>query len=133
VNIEGNEDDACVEFDNGKSGSRRVVYSGFYGTYHAGTEVPELCLFLNGNKFWYSTGATKMKAFRAYFEFLDVLAEVEEQYGSRIFMNFVDNDATGIRNIKSSEDGKYFDLQGRGVKPTKKGLYIKDGKKVVIK
>ena len=76
-----------------------------------------------------------MKAFRAYFEFLDVLAEVEEQYGSgsRIFMNFVDNEATGIRNIKSSEDGKYFDLEGRGVKPTKKGLYIKDGKKVVIK
>ncbi|MBR6867793.1 MAG: hypothetical protein IKN02_06165 [Prevotella sp.] len=135
VNIEGNEDDACVEFDNGKSGSRRVVYSGFYGTYHAGTEVPEFCLFLNGNQFWYSIGATKMKAFRAYFEFLDVLTEVEEQYGSgsRIFMNFVDNEATGIRNIKSSEDGKYFDLLGRGVKPTKKGLYIKDGKKVVIK
>lgn len=133
VNIEGNEDDAYIEFDNGKSGSRRVVYSGFYGTYHANTVVPELCLFLNGNKFWYSIGSTKMKAFRAYFEFLDVLAEVEEQYGSRIFMNFVDNEATGIRNIKSSEDGKYFDLLGRGVKPTKKGLYIKDGKKVVIK
>jgi hypothetical protein len=40
---------------------------------------------------------------------------------------------TGIRTVTSSEDGKYFDLQGRGVKPTKKGLYIKDGKKVVIK
>jgi hypothetical protein len=57
----------------------------------------------------------------------------ETDFSSRIFMNFVDGESTGIRNIKSSEDGKYFDLLGRGVKPTKKGLYIKDGKKVVIK
>ena len=56
VNIVADEDEAYIEFDNGKSGSRRVVYSGFYGTYHAGTVLDEFTLFLNDNKFWYSTG-----------------------------------------------------------------------------
>lgn len=103
----------------------------FIGSYIAGTEIPEDDLFLNSNMFWYSKGNTKMKAFRGYFEFADVLTEVEEA-SSRIMFEF-NEQTTGIRTITSSEDGKYFDLQGRGVKPTKKGLYIKDGKKVVIK
>lgn len=103
----------------------------FIGSYIAGTEIPEDDLFLNSSMFWYSKGNTKMKAFRGYFEFADVLTEVEEA-SSRIMFEF-NEQTTGIRTVTSSEDGKYFDLQGRGVKPTKKGLYIKDGKKVVIK
>lgn len=40
----------------------------FYGNYVAGTEVPEENLFISGNKFYYSTGSTTIKAFRGYFE-----------------------------------------------------------------
>ena len=45
------------------------------------------------------------------------------------------DDATGIDTINKSQltSGNYFDLQGRKVTSPTKGLYIVDGKKVVIK
>ena len=46
-----------------------------------------------------------------------------------------DGDNTGIKDVMMNEDqdGKWYDLQGRRIeKPTKKGLYIRNGKTVVI-
>ncbi len=48
----------------------------------------------------------------------------------------IDGDATEIISIVSEEEGLdvYYDIQGRRISiPTNKGLYIKNGKKVVIK
>lgn len=133
VDIIPEEDEAYIEFDNGKSGSRRVLYSGFYGTYHAETTLDEFMLFLSENKFWYSKGKTKMKAFRAYFDFVDVLTEVENA-GARISMTFGD-ETTGIgMNGDVDAPTAIYDMLGRKVeKPSRKGLYIKNGEKVVIK
>ena len=134
VDIVADEDEAYIEFDNGLTGRKRVVYSGFYGTYHAGTEVPEYCLFLNGNKFWYSTGQTTMKAFRAYFEFIDILAEVENAAGVVEFnINF--DDATGIDNVNANlnHNKAIFNLAGQRVGKNYKGVVIKDGKKIAVK
>ena len=107
-------------------------WSELIGTYVANTTVGENCLFLSGNKFWYSNGNTKMKGFRAYFDFYDVLSEVENA-SSRIGFNF--DETTGIKEVhgNTSVEGTY-DLQGRKVEePTNKGLYIVNGHKVVIK
>ena len=131
VDIVANEDEAYFEFDNGRTGTRRIVYSGFYGTYHAGTVLDRFTLFLNENKFWYSAGLTKMKAFRGYFDFYDVLTEVENA-SSRIIMSFGD-EGTGIMDFDNDQwttDDKLFDLQGRRVVSPAKGIYIKNGKKV---
>ena len=131
VDIVANEDEAYFEFDNGRTGTRRIVYSGFYGTYHAGTVLDQFTLFLNENKFWYSAGLTKMKAFRGYFNFYDVLTEVENA-SSRIIMSFGD-EGTGIMDFDNGQwttDDKLFDLQGRRVVSPAKGIYIKNGKKV---
>ena len=135
VTIDPDEEGAIAEFTNGRSGSRKEVYGTFRGTYHAQTVVPENCLFLNESKFWYSKGLTKMKAFRAYFDFVDVLASVEQGAGARITMSFVDGDATGIRdnNREAMTNDRYYDLQGRSVRTPAKGIYVRDGKKVVIK
>lgn len=133
VDIEPSEDDAYVEFDNGRTGSRRVVYSGFYGTYHAGTVLDEFTLFLSDNKFWYSKGLTKMKAFRAYFEFLDILTEVEEA-SVKVLID-LDDEETGIDGIIGPQsNGRWFDLSGRNVaKPSQRGIYIQKGKKTLVK
>ena len=50
-------------------------------------------------------------------------------------LNFVFGDVTGIGEIKSQkiESGQFFDLQGRKVAQPTKGLYIVNGKKVIIK
>ena len=131
--IEPAEDDAVVEYDNGKSGSRRQVYGTFKGTYHAQTVVPENSLFISEDKFWYSTGATKMKAYRAYFDFVDILSAVENP-SSRIVMSF-DDDTTGISNTNSTNDtNEWYTVSGVKVeKPVRKGLYIQNGKKKVVK
>ncbi len=137
VDIDPDEDSALIENDNGKSGSRRVVYSGFYGTYHAQTEVPKHCLFLSGNKFWYSLGLTKMKAFRAFFEFADKLTDVENAYPVKMFINHT-GDETGIEEVKMLDgsdagDTEIYDLSGRRVEKAGKGIYIINNKKVLVK
>lgn len=47
-----------------------------------------------------------------------------------------DDELTGIKNIESAAqkaEGDFFDLQGRKVAQPTKGLYIVNGKKVIIK
>jgi hypothetical protein len=49
-----------------------------------------------------------------------------------------DDETTGIQSMSgdssSMDNNEWYDLQGRRVsQPTKKGLYIRNGKKVVVK
>lgn len=130
------EDNPCVEYDNGLTGKKRKVLGTFTGTYFADfdfyNEAENYPLFISQNKFYYATENTNhMKAFRAYFDFVDNLPEAEEAE-SRIFMRIGDK-ATGIRSIRQTSDGSYYDLQGRRVVKPGKGLYVKDGRKVVVK
>ena len=107
----------------------------FIGNYVAGTAVGNGCLFLNGGKFWYSVGTTKIKAFRAFFNFNDLLPDFEDNYAEApVLISFSDN-TTGIDDVKreSITDGRYYDLKGQQVENPTKGLYIKNGKKVVVK
>lgn len=138
VNIDP-EEDPCVEFDNGKSGSRRIVYSAIYGTYVAGTVVDDECLFLSDNKFWYSVGETVMKGYRAYFAFYDVLDDKSPAAAAKV--NFVVNDeATAIAGLKTDNtlDGVYTvngQFVGDKVQMSRlpKGVYIVNGKKYLNK
>lgn len=133
VDVDPAEEDALVEVDNGLTGRRRVVYGGMYGTFHAQTTLEEYSLFLNSNKLWYSSGATKMKAFRAYFVLLDVLSAVEEA-GARISLSFDSSETSAIREIEGTrQSGKVYNLQGQRVEHPRQGLYIKDGKKTIVK
>ena len=46
----------------------------------------------------------------------------------------IDNTVTGIQTVTTTkENGAYYDLQGRRVAQPTKGLYILNGKKVMIK
>ena len=130
VTIDPNEEDAIAEYTNGKTGSRKEVYGTFKGTYHAQTVVPENCLFLNVSKFWYSKGLTKMKAFRAYFDIDDILAEVDNA-NSNVKMA-IGGEETRIEGlIPETTDESIYDLSGRKVAKAEKGVYIINGKKVL--
>ena len=131
--IDPDEEGAVVEYDNGKTGKNRKVLGSLVGTYHAGDAVPADGLFLSGNKFWYSTGATRIKAFRAYFMLNEVLSSVEAEAKVRFI---IDEGVTAIEGITPDmENGVWYTLDGRQLngKPTEKGVYIVDGKKVLIK
>lgn len=134
VDIESDEESAYTEYNNGQTGKKKVIYGTFEGTLHAGKTLTENQLFLSGNQFWYSSGLTTIKAFRAYFDFMDVLSEIENA-SSRVVMKWNDEQPTGISEIKheTQKNSQYYDLSGRRVVRPNKGVYIVDGKKTVIK
>ena len=127
--------EAVVDFDTSpsKDMSRQMV-----GTYVANTVLDSGRLFLNGNKFWYSRGKTKMKGYRAYFNFFDVLAsysDTQHPDGSRIRLSF-NSEPTNIstHDFERFRNGSYYyDLQGRRVKNPEKGVYILNGRKEVVR
>lgn len=111
----------------------------FIGTF-VKTTVPEDGLFLSGNKFWYSTGKTNIKAFRGWFE-LGAVLNKESDFGANL--NFViDGNPTSIDGIPCNmmvRKGDVYTIQGQYVghdvdmKRLPSGIYIVDGKKMVIK
>ena len=75
---------------------------------------------------------TLMKGFRAYFQL-----KGDAVGASRFAMN-IDEETTAVSDLKINEqiiNNNCYDLQGRRMEgqPTKKGVYIVNGKKVVIK
>jgi len=87
-------------------------------------------VLMNGSKgigFYKNTYDFTVRANSAYLP-------AEEVAGARAFIGF-DGEATGIAEVNTQkEDAKrMFDLQGRKVTKAAKGLYIVDGRKVVVK
>lgn len=131
VTIDPKETDAVAEYDNGKSGKQRKVYGSLIGTYHAGDAIPANGLFLSSNKFWYSTGKTKIMAYRAYFIFNDVLSGVNDA-AVKMVVN-IDDEETKVEGISSNVcKGAVYDLSGRKLERLpQKGIFIENGKKVM--
>ena len=133
VNIAAEEASVdCDEFVVGKGKTATYFYNSFIGNYVAGTEVPENTLFLNGGKFYYSKGNNTIKAFRGYFDFYDVLTEVEGPV--KAFIS-IDGVADGVVELKNNvkTNGAIFNLAGQRVSKAQKGIFIQNGKKTVIK
>ena len=110
----------------------------FIGTL-AKTVVPADALFISGNNFWYSTGKTNIKAFRAWLELEPVVGK-DLSFTNVGFL--VDGDPTAVENVDvavGQPRGDVFTVQGqlvgRGIDPTTlpAGIYIVNGKKLFIK
>ena len=100
----------------------------FTGTF-VKTKVPADGLFISDEKFYYSTGATNIKAFRGWFE-LGAVLDKETDFGVKMFINGLETKVDGI-GIKDAT-GTIYDLNGRKVaKPQQRGIYIVNGSKVV--
>lgn len=117
------------EYDPDEDETVNVTVGTFYGTLKAGTSIPNNNLFLSNNKFYYSTGSTTIKGFRGYF----YLKDFNTSSSAPEFV--VDGETTNIEGIQIvNGDGRIYNLNGQHVEnPTKKGVYIQNGKKVVIK
>lgn len=108
------------------------------GNYVSGTTISENGLFLNDGQFWYSNGSTKMKAFRACFYFSDVLTD-KSKAATRAIINVNGDNTTGVDALQlyPNISGKVYSLSGQEmgdqIESLPKGVYIKDGKKVVKK
>ena len=98
------------------------------------TTLDEDWLYIKDNKFKYSTGKSKLLPYRAYFSFCDFDSSVQTTAAPRIHISY-DEISTGIKVVseKKAEDNQYYNLQGCKVSNPTKGLYIVNGKKVIVK
>ena len=102
----------------------------FTGSYTNGT-IPDGSYYFSANKLWQASGTgIRMKPFRAYFITNDTAAPT---------LNFIiDSETTGIGeklNVHSNNavSTTYYNLNGQRVNHPTRGLYILNGKKVIIK
>ena len=128
VNITAAANDLMVEKGEGDTHQQMI------GNYIPVT-IPAGGVFLSGNTFKISTGSSRLKGFRAYFSFTDVIYDAGAPVRS-FSMDITDDTATGIGIVDRSHkvDSRYYDLNGRPVKhPATKGVYIQNGKKFLMK
>ena len=126
---------------SGSDGS--VTFKGTFGPHDiGGTDGDNTKLYLgNGNKLYWPSREMSINSFRAYFQLNNgITAGNQPNSAVRAFvLNFDVNERTGITTTNytnfSNSDNAWYTLDGRKLsgKPTAKGLYINNGKKVVIK
>ena len=142
------EDVPCVALGTTTGKGKNAVYHpmDFTGTYLAEfdfyNDAQSRALFLSDNKFYYATENTKhMKAFRAYFDFDDVLTSVENAPSAARMRISSDKETSKIENVEflkhanrhvysvgGQDLGEYSELR-----KLPKGVYIMDGKKRIVK
>lgn len=95
-------------------------------------------LYLQNNLlYWPETGDATINAFRAYIQLDEAVAAPMQN----VILDMGDGIQTSLRQIDNgqwimdNEGGNWYTLDGRQLlgKPMQKGVYVKDGKKVVIK
>lgn len=94
-------------------------------------------LFLANNTLWYPTAELTVRTCRAYFELTN---EVPETAGAPSIVIEYGDESTGIVlgtdfTDYTAKTDAWYTLDGRKLngKPTQKGMYVKNGRKVVVK
>jgi len=106
-----------------------------HGTYDATANVPENSYVLQKQgdevKFFKAVDGTTVKAFRAYLD----LGHSEGSLEARNFTFDFENETTGLQQaaFAPQRQAVIYNLQGQRIAQPAQGLYIKGGKKVIIK
>ena len=98
----------------------------FVGTY-APITVDEGDYFISGGKLYKSEGKTNLKAFRAYIQAPDPEAKVN------LFIDGVSTSISEINGAVKDENAVIYNIAGQRVNKAQKGVYIVNGKKVLVK
>ena len=117
-----------------KSDDGNVTFAGQYSPFTIDdTNINSVIMLGANNTLGYSQNNRTLRTFRAHFE-------VSETANVREFvLDFGDDVATGIVSIHNSQstmhNDAWYTIDGRklGSKPTAKGVYVNNGKKIVIK
>lgn len=113
-----------------KAGVAKVEGEGnfdFVGSYTS-TKIDADDWFISDDKVWKSDGSINIKGTRAYIK--------AKTTGARIVSFSIDGvETTAIEGLEvaGKNNGKLYNLAGQEVKTAQKGLYIQNGKKVIVK
>ena len=127
---------------NATADDGRVTFTGTYASVSIGSTGDNTKLYLGeGNTLYWPNAAMAIGAQRAYFQLGDGLTAGEptnQQAAVRAFTLNFGEETNSIENGKlkiENDDNSWYSLDGRKLtgKPARKGIYINNGKKVVIK
>ena len=131
--------DADGNYDNGVSGDERVRFLGTYKSTAFDAEDKSILLMGGENTLYYPTAGAGIGAQRAYFKIGSDGALLARRL-TAFNIDFGDDEATGIISLSTdSKDSKdnaaWYSLDGRKLqgKPSRAGVYINNGIKIVIK
>ena len=119
-----------------------ITFQGIYSPLVVGEEGNNTMLYLGaGNTLYYPKSDFWMGAFRAYFQLADGITCGDPDSAVKGFMMDFSDDATSIKQIVNSKlsnskslDSWYsIDGMKHHERPARKGLYIRGGRKVVVK
>ena len=113
----------------------KVKFVGQYSPFSITADnINEILYIASGNRIGYSSKARELKCFCAHFW---VQPNGMQQAASMISIDFGDSETTEIKTTNftndTNSDGAMYDLQGRQVTKPQKGLYIVNGRKVLVK
>lgn len=137
-NISSDEDIATGTTTPVTSNDGYISFIGVYGTQEF-TANDRTMLFLGSNNaLYYSTVGRSLGAYKAYFKLNGGLqmSATPVSNGVRVLLHGLDGETTAVEAVltpAASADGEYYDLQGRRVTAPAKGIYVTNGKKVIIK
>ena len=109
----------------------RVTFKGTYDPITFANENKSILFVGAGNKLYWPLPGASIGAMRCYFEITGLTAGIKE-----CIMDFGESDPDGISEISdNNESHDWYDLSGRKLagKPTMKGIYVNNGRKVTIK
>jgi hypothetical protein len=120
---------------NVTSTDNNVQFKGTYNNQQFTVENKSILFVGTDNSLYWPTDGASIGAQRAYFQLTD------GTNARNIVLNFDGDEATGISLTPApsptgeGRSAAWYDLQGRKLsgKPSVKGMYVHDGKKVVIK
>ena len=112
-----------------------VAFRGNYNT-HSFTQEDRSILYLGSNNtLYYPQSGIKIGGLRACFQLIGITAGDKTSQASHFVLDFEDA-TTGISEVRSApSSGAWFSLDGRQLsgRPTARGIYVNNGKKVMIK
>ena len=120
--------------DNFESTDHKVYFKGTYAPLSWNAENQSILFLGTGNKLNWPLAGARLNAFRAYFELMG------EACAREFVMNF-EGETTGVVSMYNEQctmnnrADAWYTVNGVKLdgKPTAKGIYVKNGKKVVVK
>ena len=129
----GNADTKNVYFYKATAGTVEdaAENNGLIGTFTQ-INAPMDSYVLSKNKLYKVNSDVAVKANKAYID----MSKIENVPSAARSINLVFNETTGIKTVIDPEfigDGEFYNLQGQRISAPTKGLYIVNGKKVIMK
>ena len=119
-----------------------ISFIGTYTTWEYTVDEPSVLLVGSDSKLYYPKNYSYLSPFRAYFQLLGGIEAIDPELGGSIKAMVIDlgDETTEIEELKNSRieelnSDVWYTLQGVPLqgKPSEKGIYICNGRKVAIK